>query len=59
MSYLNPLRLHFAGTFQANVSTVNNNPPNFDNSLFTPSDLERTQDESKGSWNPCGDELGG
>ena len=26
MSYLHPVRLHFAGRFQANVSTVNNDP---------------------------------
>jgi len=34
MSYLNPLRLHFAGKFQANVSTVNNDPGHFDNASF-------------------------
>lgn len=34
MSYLNPLRLHFAGQFQANVSTVNNDPAHFDNAAF-------------------------
>jgi hypothetical protein len=51
MSYLNPLRLHFAGTFQANVSTGNNNPANFDNSTFTPSDLK----PSNGSWNSDGE----
>ncbi|MEY2928411.1 MAG: hypothetical protein RL367_2888, partial [Pseudomonadota bacterium] len=36
MSYLNPLRLHFAGQFQANVSTVNNDPGHFDNGSFQP-----------------------
>jgi len=36
MSYLNPLRLHFAGRFQANVSTVNNDPAHFDNAAFEP-----------------------
>jgi len=36
MSYLNPLRLHFAGQFQASVSTVNNDPVHFDNSRFKP-----------------------
>lgn len=30
MSYLGPLRLHFAGTFQASVSTLNNNTQNWD-----------------------------
>jgi hypothetical protein len=34
MSYLNPLRLHFAGQFQANISTVNNDPAHFDNAAF-------------------------
>lgn len=34
MSYLNALRLHFAGRFQANVSTVNNDPAHFDNAAF-------------------------
>jgi hypothetical protein len=37
MSYLNALRLHFAGQFQANVSTVNNDPAHFDNKTFQPS----------------------
>jgi hypothetical protein len=37
MSYLNALRLHFAGQFQANVSTVNNDPAHFDNATFEPS----------------------
>lgn len=34
MSYLNALRLHFAGQFQSNVSTVNNDPGHFDNASF-------------------------
>jgi len=38
MSYLNPLRLHFAGRFQANPSTVNNDPQHFDNATFTAND---------------------
>jgi hypothetical protein len=37
MSYLNALRLHFAGQFQANPSTVNNDPGHFDNATFQPS----------------------
>lgn len=36
MSYLNALRLHFAGQFQANVSTVNNDAAHFDNNAFQP-----------------------
>lgn len=34
MSYLNPLRLHFSGQFQTNVSTVNNDAAHFDNAAF-------------------------
>lgn len=37
MSYLNSLRLHFAGQFQANISTVNNDPVHFYNLVFKPS----------------------
>jgi hypothetical protein len=37
MSYLNPLRLHFAGQFQANVSSVNNDGDHFYNAAFDPS----------------------
>ena len=37
MSYLGPLRLHFAGRFQAATSSVNNDPTHFDNSTFLPS----------------------
>lgn len=51
MSYLNPLRLHFHGTFVAAPSTVNNDPTNYNNATFKPGDQER----SKGSWNPAGD----
>jgi len=37
VSYLNSTRLHFADRFQANVSTVNNDPGHFDNATFIPS----------------------
>jgi hypothetical protein len=37
MSYLNPLRLHFAGKFRANVSSINNDPAHFDTAAFQPS----------------------
>jgi hypothetical protein len=52
MSYLNALRLHFAGRFQANISTVNNDPAHFDNAAFKSSyqDLE-----GPGGYNPQGD----
>ncbi len=36
MSYLNPLRLHFSGSFEAAVSTVNNDPVHFDSARFKP-----------------------
>jgi hypothetical protein len=52
MSYLGPLRLHFAGGFQAIVSTVNNEPMHFDNATFQPRFQQRGVD---GSWNPRGD----
>ncbi len=36
MSYLDPVRLHFAGRFQADVSTVNNDPTHYNNATFKP-----------------------
>lgn len=56
MSYLDPLRLHFAGRFQANVSTVNNDPGHFDNASFKPEYQERQTREAMNGWfNPQGD----
>jgi hypothetical protein len=56
MSYLNPLRLHFAGRFQASVSTVNNDPLHYDNRTFQPAYQDRqTRDAPNGWWNPGGD----
>jgi hypothetical protein len=58
MSYLNALRLHFAGRFQANVSTVNNDPAHFDNAIFKPS-YQKMQGPGmvppNGWFNPQGD----
>ena len=56
MSYLNALRLHFAGRFQANVSTVNNDPAHFHNAAFLASyqDMETSQ-AFNGWFNPQGD----
>lgn len=34
MSYLNAVRLHFSGSFQADVSTVNNDVRHFDVANF-------------------------
>ena len=36
MSYLNNVRLIFSGTFQADISTVNNDVRHFDNGTFEP-----------------------
>src|SRR5215210_498687 len=58
MSYLNALRLHFAGQFQANVSTVNNDPAHFDNAKFKPSFQEmqgQGPTQMNGWFNPQGD----
>lgn len=56
MSYLNPLRLHFAGKFQANVSTVNNDPGHFDNATFQPSYQQMQSSTGLNGWfNPQGD----
>ncbi len=56
MSYLGPLRLHFAGAFRAAVSTVNNDPTHFDNAHFLKSfQLPQTSTALNGWWNPGGD----
>lgn len=55
MSYLGPLRLHFAGKFQAAVSTVNNDPTHFDTETFKPEFQEYGPNGTKGWWNPRGD----
>jgi len=36
VSYLGPLRLHFSGQFQADVSTINNDVRHYDNDTFDP-----------------------
>jgi hypothetical protein len=60
MSYLGPLRLHFAGRFQAAPSTVNNDPTHFDNAAFVPS-FQKLQGPhmhpANGWWNPRGDAV--
>jgi hypothetical protein len=56
MSYLNPLRLHFAGKFQAAPSTVNNDTTHFNNATFLPEYQQRqTLTQPNGWWNPDGD----
>jgi hypothetical protein len=55
VSYLNPLRLHFAGTFEAAVSTVNNDPLHYDNDRFQPSyALSQSGTAPNGWFNPDG-----
>ncbi|NEO97059.1 MAG: hypothetical protein F6K56_46005, partial [Moorea sp. SIO3G5] len=55
MSYLNNVRLVFAGDFQADVSTVNNDVRHYDNAMFE----KRFQEFQEGNilngwWNPIG-----
>jgi len=58
VSYLNPLRLHFAGSFEAAVSTVNNDLVHYDNARFKPSYAEPASgtalDQLNGWFNPDG-----
>jgi hypothetical protein len=55
MSYLNPPYLTFSGQFQADPSTVNNDPTHFDNANFKPSYQNyQTKDDLNGWWNPDG-----
>lgn len=55
MTYLNPVRLHFAGQFQADPSTVNNDVRHFDAPEFQPG-WQQPDDNSgpNGWWNPDG-----
>jgi hypothetical protein len=55
MSYLHPIRLHFAGRFRADVSTVNNNSAHFDNGNFNP-DIQKPLSgaNDRSNWQPAG-----
>jgi hypothetical protein len=55
MSYLNNTRLVFSGTFQADVSTVNNDVRHFDNANWEArfQDIQTSATED-GWWNPIG-----
>ena len=55
MSYLNSLRIHFAGTFFATPSTVNNDVRHFDNANFKPNFQLPGPGTTNGWWNPEGD----
>ncbi|WP_375412054.1 hypothetical protein [uncultured Bradyrhizobium sp.] len=54
MSYLNPTRVHFAGLFRADVSTVNNDDQHFDSATFTPNDQDYGDNTNNGWWQPSG-----
>lgn len=55
MSYLNLPRLTFTGLFQADPSTVNNDPTHYNNETFDPSFQDYQSGENlNGWWNPDG-----
>lgn len=55
MTYLGPLRLHFAGQFRTTPSTVNNDPVHYDVASFKSSYRERATSAAwNGWWNPGG-----
>lgn len=59
MSYLDVPRLHFAGTFVANPSTINNDPANYDPARVNIDSAKPTQPGLALSWNPYGDHSWG
>lgn len=54
MSYLNVPRLTFSGQFQADPSTVNNDPTHFNNETFLPEYQNYGKGQENGWWNPDG-----
>jgi len=55
MAYLNSPRLTFSGQFQADPSTVNNDPTHFNNETFKPEYQKFSDgDNPNGWWNPEG-----
>jgi hypothetical protein len=54
MSYLNLPRLVFSGQFQADPSTVNNDPEHFDSATFLPNYQQQGSGATNGWWNPSG-----
>ena len=58
MSYLSSLRVHFAGEFFSDPSTINNDPFHYETNNFDRSKLWLSQSESNeddnGWWNPSG-----
>jgi hypothetical protein len=51
MSYLGSLRIHFAGKFQAAISTVNNDPLHFNTADFKPQYQEMQTGSDPDQWN--------
>jgi hypothetical protein len=54
MSYLQTPRLNFAGQFQADPSTVNNDPDHYNNATFKPNYQDYGPGGTNGWWNPDG-----
>ncbi|NER21113.1 MAG: hypothetical protein F6J96_10455 [Symploca sp. SIO1C2] len=55
MTYLGFPRLHFSGRFQADPSTVNNDPEHFDDTKFKSNYQQlETKPGTNGWWNPMG-----
>ncbi|MGK7926730.1 MAG: hypothetical protein AB4290_16070, partial [Spirulina sp.] len=54
MTYLSFPRLHFSGKFQADPSTVNNDPYHFNDRAFVPQDQKYGPGATRGWWNPNG-----
>ena len=55
MSYLRPPRLVFAGRFQADTATINNDPEHYNTARFRSSyQLVGTEESPNGWWNPKG-----
>jgi hypothetical protein len=54
VTYLGFPRLHFCGSFQADPSTVNNDPYHFDMAAFRPGWQQPGPGATKGWWNPDG-----
>jgi hypothetical protein len=55
MSYLHPIRLHFAGRFRADVATVNNRAAHYNDDAFTPAlQLPFSGANEPTNWQPAG-----
>ena len=53
MSYLDVPRLHFAGNFTANISTVNNTPENYNPTVANPNPLWNPDGSGNWGFNTC------